>query len=169
MQLASGQFIISTLFAFLQGAWMRHSHAPSIRCAPIHTLSSRSAALTRTLCNEQAGAPITARESLRDSPDKKNPGEEGYGSLQGRATASYSPSTSRSVTLLHQITVTWYHDLHQLRPCKSRALSLMHVTLHEPAYLLLISKCTQHVYHQPPPPTALTKPRAVHKLQVSRY
>lgn len=46
----------------------------------------------------QAGAPITARESLRDSPDKKNPGEEGYGSLQGRgAAASYNPNISRSV------------------------------------------------------------------------
>ncbi|DBA96023.1 hypothetical protein WJX77_010016 [Trebouxia sp. C0004] len=48
--------------------------------------------------NPGAGAPITARESLRDSPDKKNPGEEGYGSLQGRATASYSPSISRGAT-----------------------------------------------------------------------
>ncbi len=40
---------------------------------------------------------MTARESLRDSDDKKNPGEEGYGSLQGRATASYSPDMSRSM------------------------------------------------------------------------
>ena len=44
----------------------------------------------------QADAPITARESLRDSPDKKNPGEEGYGNLQGRATAAYTPHTPRS-------------------------------------------------------------------------
>ena len=43
----------------------------------------------------QAGAPITSREGLRDSPDKKNPGEEGYGGLQGRATASYSSDVVR--------------------------------------------------------------------------
>ena len=43
----------------------------------------------------QADAPITAREGLRDSADKKNPGEEGYGGLQGRATASYSPDVTR--------------------------------------------------------------------------
>ena len=40
---------------------------------------------------------MSARESLHEGADKKNPGEEGYGSLQGRATASYSPNTARLV------------------------------------------------------------------------
>ena len=43
----------------------------------------------------QADAPMTTREGLHDSADKKNPGEEGYGGLQGRATASYSPDVTR--------------------------------------------------------------------------
>lgn len=46
----------------------------------------------------QAGAPMSARENLHEGADKKNPGEEGYGSLQGRATASYSPYATRSNT-----------------------------------------------------------------------
>ena len=44
---------------------------------------------------------MSARESLHEGADKKNPGEEGYGSLQGRATASYSPNTARSVSTQH--------------------------------------------------------------------
>lgn len=44
--------------------------------------------------------------------------------------------------------MTWYHDLHQLIPCKPWALTLMHVMLHEAVFLLLTSQCTQHVYHQ---------------------
>ena len=35
--------------------------------------------------------------------------------------------------------------------------------------MLLTSKCTQHIYHQLPPPTALTKRCVIPKLQVSRY
>ena len=38
---------------------------------------------------------MTARESLHEGADKKNPGNEGYGSLQGRASAAYSPYTTR--------------------------------------------------------------------------
>ncbi len=45
----------------------------------------------------------------------------------------------------------------------------MHVMLHESAYLLLTSKCTQHIYHPFPPPTALAKRCVIPKLQVSRY
>jgi len=41
--------------------------------------------------NPGAGAPITARESLRDTPDKKNPGEQGY---SAPATAAYTPYTA---------------------------------------------------------------------------
>lgn len=48
----------------------------------------------------QAGAPVSARESLHEGADKKNPGEEGYGSLQGRATAAYSPYTTRWASTL---------------------------------------------------------------------
>ena len=48
----------------------------------------------------QAGAPMSARESLHEGADKKNPGEEGYGSLQGRATAAYSPYTTRLASTL---------------------------------------------------------------------
>ena len=48
----------------------------------------------------QAGAPLSARESLYEGEDKKNPGNEGYGPLQGRASASYSPYTTRLDTAL---------------------------------------------------------------------
>ena len=48
----------------------------------------------------QAGAPVTARESLYEGADKKNPGNEGYGSLQGRASAAYSPYTTRLASTL---------------------------------------------------------------------
>ncbi|KAL3153773.1 hypothetical protein ABBQ32_013361 [Trebouxia sp. C0010 RCD-2024] len=46
--------------------------------------------------NPGAGAPLSARESLYEGEDKKNPGNEGYGPLQGRASASYSPHTVRT-------------------------------------------------------------------------
>ena len=53
-----------------------------------------------------------------------------------------------------------------MQPC---ALFLMHVKLREPAYTLLTSKCTQHVYYQLAPPTALTKRCGFSKLQLPRY
>ena len=43
---------------------------------------------------------MSARESLHEGADKKNPGNEGYGSLQGRASASYSPYTTRLAAIL---------------------------------------------------------------------